>query len=154
MQQGAGPALIQALLKFKTELLDDPRRSILGAAQEAWFAQELGRAKARGARWQIVPQQIVMGQQAAPPEAVRFLAADAPEFVRQRLTAAAMLGQAGLGWNLDSWGGYPKARERFLAACAQKGTNVVVLSGEQSRHGGQSSKCRTRRPRSGYARCK
>jgi alkaline phosphatase D len=129
MAQG-GMALMQALGKFKAEQLDNPARSLMGRAQEDWFAAELTRAKARGARWQIVPQQIVMGQQIAPAEAQQFLPTNAPDFVKQRFAAAAALGQAGLPWNLDSWGGYPKARERFLAACAQRGSNVVVLAGD------------------------
>lgn len=129
MAQG-GLALMQAMAAFKRDQLDNPARTLLGKPQEDWFAAELARAKGRGARWQIVPQQVVMGYQVAPPEVGQFMPANAPDFVKQRLGAAAALGQAGLAWNLDSWGGYPKARERFLAACAAHGSNVVVLGGD------------------------
>ena len=36
----------------------------------------------------------------------------------------------GYGWNLDSWSGYPPARDRFLQACALDGANALVLSGD------------------------
>jgi alkaline phosphatase D len=125
-----GAALMQAVMRFKAQQLDNPARSLMGKAQEDWFATELKRSKDRGARWQIVPQQLVMGNQVVAPEATSFLSPSAPDFVKQRFAAGAALGQMGLGWNLDSWGGYPKARERFLAACAQHGSNVLVLSGD------------------------
>ncbi|MEQ1491931.1 MAG: alkaline phosphatase D family protein, partial [Terricaulis sp.] len=46
------------------------------------------------------------------------------------VTVGERLGRMGMPWNLDSWDGYPVARERFLQACAANAANAVVLGGD------------------------
>ena len=50
--------------------------------------------------------------------------------VRRYVTVGERLGRMGMPWNLDSWDGYPAARERFLQACATNATNAVILGGD------------------------
>ena len=88
--------------------LEDPARTMFGADQERWIAREL--ADSRGA-WRLLAQST----QIAPARI------DAP------------LG--GSRVYSDSWDGYPRARERLLAAvAAQPRGDVVCLGGDVHRH--------------------
>lgn len=120
----------QAVAEFRRTLLDDPRRTLLGAAQEQWLAQTLAQSKARGQIWQLASQQLVMGEQYAATGLSGLLPQSASEGTRQWLASGEQLGALGLPWNLDSWGGYQSARSRFLQACAENANNVVVVSGD------------------------
>jgi alkaline phosphatase D len=121
---------MQAVAAFRRERLDVEQRTLLGAAQEAWFAQSLAESKARGQVWQVVAQQVVMGAQTAAPGLTRLLPADLPAGSRQWFTAGEQVSRLGLPWNLDSWSGYPAARRRLLAACTEHASNALVLAGD------------------------
>lgn len=88
--------------------LDDPRRTLLGRAQEAWLADGWSLDRP----WNLVGQQTLMS---------RFA-----------------WGDAGLGpeatWT-DGWDGYAPARERLLGTvAAKKVPGVVVLGGDVHSH--------------------
>jgi alkaline phosphatase D len=121
------PALAAA---FKRDVLDDPTRTMMGSTQEQWFADALAQSKAAGQTWQIVAQQVVMGDQWAPPEIMDLFPADATAGSRQWFSAGARMSSLGLPWNLDNWNGYPAARARFLEACAANAVNALVLGGD------------------------
>lgn len=127
-QGGAGAASVVAA--FRRNILDDPSRTMLGAAQEQWLAETLAASKSRGQRWQIVTQQVVMGEQIAPPGVTRFLPPDVSSNTRRWFAAGEQATAAGLPWNLDGWDGYPAARRRFLEACANHTGNAIVLGGD------------------------
>ncbi|MFI5310511.1 MAG: alkaline phosphatase D family protein [Gemmatimonadales bacterium] len=81
----------------------DPMRTLMGAPQEKWVTDGLA---VNRARWQVIAQQVMM----AP-----FDNLPGPE---QRV-------------NMDSWNGYPVARDRFLGSIATRAPNrTVVLSGD------------------------
>ena len=67
-----------ALAAFRDGPWRDEERSLMGSEQEAWLAGALRRSTARGARWQVLAQQVVMGSIAMPPEAAGWLR---PRFV-------------------------------------------------------------------------
>jgi alkaline phosphatase D len=83
--------------------LDDPRRTMLGARQEAWLQ---GRLAASKAQWNILAQGTLMAYvNEAPPPGRQF-------------------------WT-DAWSGYPAARERLIRYLADHQiANPVVLSGD------------------------
>ncbi|MEN9864622.1 MAG: hypothetical protein RL748_212 [Pseudomonadota bacterium] len=84
----------------------DPKRSMLGAAQESWLAQSLGSSKAR---WNILAQQTIMAQNSQQP-----------------------VKKPGDGrfWT-DGWDGYPKARQKLLRQLQEsRATNPLVLAGD------------------------
>lgn len=84
--------------------IEDPRRSLLGQAQEAWLFGELRDSQRRGARWQLLGQQVMFA-----PMAPRGQPAG----------------------NADAWDGYRPARDRlvdFLAGSRMK--NAIVLTGD------------------------
>lgn len=129
LAQGGADAAA-AVAEFRQTLLDNPNRTLLGPAQEAWLAQSLGQSKQRGQAWQIVAQQVIMGEQMSPQGLTRLLPDDAYAGTRQRTAAGEQLAALGLPWNLDSWDGYPAARARFLEACAANANNTIVLGGD------------------------
>ena len=85
--------------------LEDPGRQLLGTAQEAWLSEQLSASQARGARWRLIGQQVIL----AP------LARSA----------------GGCAGSADDWDGYGASRTRLLDALEQGGIeNVVVLTGD------------------------
>lgn len=127
-QGGADAAALAA--EFRRTILDDPNRSMMGAAQEQWFARTLAESKQRGQPWQIISQQLVVGDQFAPAGMTDLLPADASPGSRAWFSSGVQMSALGLPWNLDAWQGYPAARARFLAACAANANNAVILGGD------------------------
>lgn len=78
-------------------------RSLLGSAQWQWLEQGLSTSTAR---WKLLGNQVVM----AP-------------------IASLGIGP-GFGYNPDQWDGYPAERARLLAGAAERGDQLVVLSGD------------------------
>jgi alkaline phosphatase D len=86
------------------KMLADPSRSVLGAAQEAWFFDQLRASQRDGSRWRLLGQQILFTPLSPPG-----------------LPLA----------NPDLWDGYVPARNRiFDLLAADKITNVAVLTGD------------------------
>ena len=82
---------------------NDPRRSLLGPAQEQWLDGRLAQA---GATWTVLGQQTLFGQRDMQP------------------------GPGQAFWN-DGWDGYPQARRRLQAALRKHApANPVLLGGD------------------------
>ena len=81
----------------------DPKRSLMGAAQEKWLFDGLGASKSH---WQVLGNQVMVGPyDSGPGDEVRL--------------------------SMDQWGGYPAARDRLLNTIAQRAANrTVVLTGD------------------------
>jgi alkaline phosphatase D len=98
--RGGGRQLIDATCPERL----DPRRSYLGAAQEAWLSRQLRTAPAR---WNLLAQQQLMADFA------------------ERLDSGEVS-----HWS-DDWNGFPAARERLLREIGGSGlANPVVLGGD------------------------
>lgn len=127
----AGKANVEAALKaFRDGEWHDASRSLMGADQEAWLAKGLATSVKRGTRWQVLAQQVIMGGTVSPPEAANWVGPDAPDYVRQRSTMAQLAAKVGLPFNLDSWDGYPAARERLYTFAQAADANLIVLTGD------------------------
>jgi alkaline phosphatase D len=84
--------------------IDDPRRSMLGAAQEAWLRGEFTESIRAGTGWQILGQQVPF----------------APQSRRGEPAVAT-----------DNWDGYRAARDRMFDMVEETGaTNFAVLTGD------------------------
>ncbi len=95
-----------AVTRSECRALQDPARSMLGRAQEAWLADNLASSRAR---WNIIAQQTLMAQASQLP-----------------ITTPG----GGRFWT-DGWDGYPAARRRLLDQIARSKTaNALVLSGD------------------------
>ncbi|QOY94311.1 alkaline phosphatase D family protein [Massilia sp. UMI-21] len=88
------------------DALRDPRRTMLGARQEAWLEQGLTSSRAT---WNILAQQTLMAQSSSVP----VVKPDDGRF-----------------WT-DGWDGYPAARRRLLDTIVKHGAhNPLVLGGD------------------------
>lgn len=124
---GEDPA---ALANEFRALLDDPNRTMLGAAQERWFGEALAASKGAGHTWQIIAQQVQVAPQAAPADITRLIGPEIAAGGRVWFETASRLTPLGLPWNLDNWNGYPPARTRLLEACAANAANAILLGGD------------------------
>lgn len=121
----------QALLEqFRREELDNPARSLLGAAQEQWINAQLDESKQRGHTWQVFGQQVILGEQRFGRGLERLLPASASRGSQEWIARNQRLAELGLSWNQDGWAGYGAARARFLENCAARTNNALVLAGD------------------------
>jgi len=108
----------------------DPDRQILGASQEAWLSSGLAASRARGATWQVLVQQVLIGKVNAPQSLFGAIPDGLPDYLQRRLQASTLARQAGLPLNFDAWDGYPAARDRLFNAALEADANLVVLAGD------------------------
>ncbi|MBD3730072.1 MAG: alkaline phosphatase D family protein [Sphingomonadales bacterium] len=128
---GMEPAEIErALVAFRDGPWSDPKRQLMGARQEAWLRDALQRSTGSGRRWQVLAQQIVMGELRLDPQMAAGVVEAANPAVKAQVGAMALTSMAGLPFNMDSWDGYPAARARLFKASLDAGANLVTLSGD------------------------
>jgi alkaline phosphatase D len=108
----------------------NPARTLLGMEQEAWFAREIAASVKSGQRWQLVAQQVVMGDLFTPKDAVSWLGSDADARAVGYVKAGLAASQAGIPGAQDMWSGYPQARRRLLKAMQDAGANPIVIAGD------------------------
>ena len=119
-----------ALAAFRDSAWRDPARAMIGPDQQAWLAAGMKSSTREAKVWQVLVQQVVMASLRAPVAIAEQAGGDIPDYVRSRLKAAAMASRAGLPMNMDSWDGYPAARERVLGAAQAADANLIVLAGD------------------------
>jgi alkaline phosphatase D len=110
----------------------DPTRTMLGAEQEAWLADQLKASTARGHTWQILGNQVIMAR-VVPPNVHDALPADQRAELSKLgpwVENLIQFTRLGLPWNLDAWDGYPAARERLYAAAEAAGARLITLTGD------------------------
>jgi alkaline phosphatase D len=91
------------LPRDETSSWEDPSRSLLGLAQEAWLYDQLSQSAAEGVPWRILGQQVFFSPLARP----------------------------GRTPNPDAWDGYAAARTRLLDHVEQQSIgNLIVLTGD------------------------
>lgn len=90
--------------------LDDPRRTMLGSAQEQWLAQGLAQDRRDQTRWSAIAQQTIFSRR-------NYKALPAESF------------------HSDTWDGYPAARQRLLdSIVAAAPRNTVFIGGDIHQH--------------------
>jgi len=95
---------VVAAEKKNRSLLDAPGRTLLGADQHAWLAEELRASKANSTQWRVLGQQCMLGQ-----------LLDAERHIL----------------NTDQWDGYPHSRAALLEQLRNEVINdTVVLTGD------------------------
>ncbi len=137
----------QAEFKGETRGADDaaavlaernrPDRELLGEEQRRWVAGALTDSVRDGRPWQVIGNQVVMARVAGPlfdqflgADAYRAALAELTPSLRKRVEDSQRSYRAGLPVNLDSWDGYPAARERLYASFRTAGSAPIVLSGD------------------------
>ena len=126
-----------------SEALQDPERRMLGLRQEGWLRRTL--ARDADTTWQVIGQQVMLAPVRAP-ELGPLLDLERPSMLpREQLDHYIALSEGSPPMVLDTWNGYPHAREAFLADLQALARNPVVLSGDLHtsmandvyRHGGE-----------------
>lgn len=118
-------------IAFREQLLNAQERTILGADQEAWLGSQLAASKDRGATWQVLGQQVLMGKVMIPEIPAAMMAGvELSERSRRYFAAMQQLAPLGMPMNLDAWDGYPACRERVHKQLLDLANNPVVLAGD------------------------
>ena len=117
----------QAAKDFRDGAWMDDSATMMGSEQESWLYRSFARNKAT---WTVVGVGTNMGYGYLPEEALGWISPDADRRVSGYVMRGIMQTKAGLPFNMDNWGGYPKARSRFLAAAQRAGSNLVVVTGD------------------------
>lgn len=129
--KGAAPdAVAAALTRFRDGPLHDPKRTLLGPQQEAWLAGALKASTRARKPWQVLGQQVIMGELKMTPKVLDGMDARSPEWLKTRIQASVAAGLNGVPLNMDMWDGYPAARDRLLKSALEANANLVVLSGD------------------------
>jgi alkaline phosphatase D len=94
----------EAPMREQIETIEDPRRTLLGRAQEEWLFSELRESTEAGVTWQVLGQQVMFAH--TVPDG----------------TPAT---------NTDTWDGYRPARDRVIDCLADaKVANAAILTGD------------------------
>ncbi len=117
--------------------LNDPARQVLGAPQEDWLRRELEASLDAGRTWQVLGSGVVMAPVIAPdvkgllgPLLSDVVLAALPEDQRARASRTADIFAYRTPYDLDSWDGYPAARERLYGILRETGARPIVISGD------------------------
>jgi alkaline phosphatase D len=121
---------VAALKRFAETGWRSADQQLLGAEQEAWLTGGIAASARRGTRWQLCAQQINMGSTFLPPEAAGWFPPNLPPEFQRGIATAKAAAAAGLPISMDTWDGYPAARERLLTAVQAADSDFVVLSGD------------------------
>jgi alkaline phosphatase D len=110
------------------QALENPERRMLGERQEGWLRRTL-QADTQ-TTWQVIGQQIMLAPVRAP-ELGPLLDADKPSLLsREQIDHYVAASKGNPPMVLDTWNGYPHAREALLADLDQYARNPVVISGD------------------------
>ena len=120
----------RALIEFRDGPLNDPARTMMGAAQEAWLAEGFARSRREGKRWQVLAQQTVMNDTVMPQRAVEWVGPEAPDYLKRGARVGVAAAKLGMAYDFDAWSGFPAARARLLGAAQAADADLVVLSGD------------------------
>ena len=116
---------------FRRAYLNDSRRQLLGAQQENWLAHQLASSVRRGAIWQVLGQQVLMGKLPVPViPSEMFEGISLSDHVRIRIEETQKLAHLNVPLNLDAWDGYPAARERLFHLLREHALNPISLAGD------------------------
>lgn len=105
-------------------------RTLMGAKQEGWLASGMKASKRAGKRWQVLAQQVVMGEVAMSDKLVAGMPANSADWLKLRMQSAVAAGHVGVPFNMDAWDGYPAARRRLLDSALAADADLVVLTGD------------------------
>jgi len=116
---------------FREDKLFAEDRTMLGFEQEAWLTGQMTISKHQGQTWQLLGQQVVMGNIRVPKFDPAWLDPGMKAWPEQDgKNMMSELVRLGLPTNLDAWSGYPAARERLLGSVEDNAGNAIILSGD------------------------
>lgn len=120
----------QALAAFRDGAWQDPAATMMGTEQENWLWHAFRRASQERKTWHVLGVGTNIGYNATPPDALDWLEPDTSERTKSYFRNGIAAGKAGLPYNLDNWGGYPKAKSRLLSAAQSVDANLIAVTGD------------------------
>jgi alkaline phosphatase D len=128
----SGKSMVPDIAGFKARKLNDPARDMLGQKQQDWLAQVLTQSVRRGAKWQVLGNQVIMARVQSPDlsKGLPLQVREAIGNARPETRAFFELSQFDVPFNLDGWDGYPAARERLYGVAKAAGARLVVCTGD------------------------
>lgn len=110
-----------------TAVINKGKRQLLGRKQQRWLRTQL---RDHDTTWQALGQQVLLGP-LYTPDLEPVLDMDKPSMLPpealQHYIATSKTNPPGL---LDTWNGYPWARQKLLGDIQRYGNNTVVISGD------------------------
>ena len=107
--------------------LNDGKRQLLGRRQARWLRKRL---REHDSSWQAIGQQVLLGPLHSP-DLEPLLDLEKPSMLpREVLQKNVALSKSNPPVLLDTWDGYPWARQQFLQDITRYGKNTVVMSGD------------------------
>ena len=119
--------------KFRNEILWDPTREMLGAAQLDYLDRAIRTSVADGQPWRLIANQIIMANVIAPDLTPHVTEEDIVALEKEWDQGRAFIefSRLGLPTNLDAWDGYPAARDRFYKMVKNAGDDgLIVVTGD------------------------
>ncbi|MFT6756736.1 MAG: alkaline phosphatase D [Chitinophagales bacterium] len=120
--------------KFLADVLADPSRNMLSDPMERFLFESLSESVSSKRTWRLIGNQIPMAKTHVPPLDHAFFQANPsqnPNPLAEEWKAMTQLGKLDLPIYLDTWDGYPAARERFYRTCSAAGAkDLLVLTGD------------------------
>lgn len=108
----------------------DQSRTMLGQVQEEWLAEGLKASVEGGKTWQFLANQVVMAN-VKPPNLTQELSEEEVASITNGYARQLVpFSQLGLPWNLDSWDGFPAARERLYKSAKDAGARLITVTGD------------------------
>ncbi|MCP3673771.1 MAG: alkaline phosphatase [Gammaproteobacteria bacterium] len=121
--------------QFLHDVIEAPNRNMLSEEMQAFLKTELKESVSSGRKWRIIGNQSVIAKSIAPnldePVFSDFINTSSDDYTKKSLEQRTQLGKFELPSDLDSWSGYPDARERFYQIAKDAGANdLLVVSGD------------------------
>lgn len=108
-------------------VINGEKRRLLGRRQERWLRGKLRRSRAT---WQALGQQVLVSP-VRSPDLEPVLDPEKPSMISPELLQLNIaLSKSNPPLLLDTWDGYPWARQRLLGDIRRYGGNTVILSGD------------------------
>lgn len=117
---------------FQRDILGAPGRTMLSTDMESFLSRELERSKREGTAWRLIGNAIPMARTPVPNLAEMGITMPKEPGVVPGVSADLVWkGKWGLPLYLDTWDGYPWAREQLYSLCAACGiSDLLVLTGD------------------------
>ncbi len=119
--------------RFVNEILGDPARNMLSSEMEAFLEQSLRQSVSQSQTWRIIGNQIPIARTHVPDVGNRLQREVGGDYVPASASHGrfSRLGELDLPLYLDTWDGYPAARERFYDLCRSTGaSDLIVVTGD------------------------
>lgn len=123
----------EELTDFENNILGDPSREMLGAAQMQHITDSLKHSKEQDQPWRVIANQIIFASMRSPDMTGYKPSDPIAKIVQENsyIEKIVKMSPLGLPVNLDAWDGYPAARERFYDAVrALDVRDLLVLTGD------------------------